>query len=459
MALTISDGTLTADLDQDGLRLGRGGWAQSGPQMNPDGSFADVEETLRLEWYSDDDDNVRAGTLQTLGQLDGRARRNDQKRKLSFVPPEQQVVVTAPTPTEAGQRYAIVRAMQIPKLDARHRASTSSPVLLNLKLLREGLWRGTRPGDPLTQVVAPTVVDATAGYGTANYVTIAPGSIPGDAPALTRISVSPQNLPATRNTDSNFYITLARISAPTLAELDAFEPFFWARDTTWGSPQDVSRQTIPGTQANFVSSGAGPFWGIWDIADPLAYNGRFHIYAIGTSAGTADIKFQHGWLYSSSIGEVAGRLETGTSPFWALNYLGHTQLPPTNLVLDVNGTYRILAELAATSGNLEFAGLQLVPAREQVMSALFEGYRADSALVSDTLVFDGDRRRTYALANGALARSICYHEGPYITLEPGLYNRIFVFHVGDRVSSSKYMPEVNFQMTVEALPRYQYLRG
>lgn len=474
MALTIGDGTKTAVLDAPGIiGLARNGWAQSGPDEQPDGRFGDVEETLRLEWYETAVDSSRAALLQTIGQLAQRARTNAQRHLLRYIPPDQQVVLTANTPTETQPRYAIVRSVDVPKLDPRHRGS-AGPVQMTLRLRREGLWRGIKPGDPPLQVL-PTTNIPNAG---ANYVTIPPEAIPGDAPALTTIQVEPLGLPTSSydlRITNDFYVMIARLTADTEAELDAFTPYIWASQQNAANAYTTvplasypyTLEAIPGGQILHVQRLDGTKVMEVDV-DASGYLGTYQIYGIhhasdnGSGSGGAhpDLTASLGWA-DSAVRVVGGDIPMGvySHPYWALTHVGTYQIPPGNFIVNPMGAFRFGCYVTAGGAeDVGLGGLMLIPAHEQTMSAHF-GY--DSlGRQPDTLVFDGEQRRTYGLRSGSLVETSTGHEGPYIELEPGKYNRLFVYHVGwRRTTNPAWLSQISWNVQVHIVPRYRYLRG
>lgn len=439
--------------------VARRGWPQAGPELGTN-DYDELLEKVKLAW-TDLDDDTRAAIFQDIGTLSRKAVLVNDPRRPEYYDRAKAVVWEVQTPTEGQARYAMVSAIRAPQLDPRHQGQTGS-LELHLDIMREGLWRGIRPGNAGHEVINTTVQNYT--YQTdKNYVTIPPSAIPGDAPALARIQV---NTTAPAESVAGEQLWLMRRKAKTLAELDAFNPYFWMADAA--SPPTTTVATaaplngsgpsaVPGDRlAEHTPGGMISYW--WEISNNLeAYAGVFNVWVIYRTqyANGGSVQVDHGWGTGNplnSYGKLLLPLASGMDS-WNYLYLGTIQMPPGGMISGVApayfGTYNISLRMSTgdpTTGITQIPGFFLQPVDDQV-------YSADNKFWQ---IADGDLRRSWQTnaAGTTLTSANVKAEGDYIELEPGHYNRIYI----NTVPGLFYMG-VTYTVKVSIIPRYQYLRG
>jgi hypothetical protein len=472
MTLKIYDHLDTVDLDTPEAKIEKNGWPQSGPTPLPGGRFADVEETIRVAWLKEDD-NDRAAEMVKMGNLAIRALQVQNPLHPFYDAPAKHPIIEVKTPTETNTRYATISMIRSPQLDTRHQGNQQW-LALSAKVTREGLWRGIKPGSAPINLFSSATVHSYISGGSVNYVTVDPADIDGDAPGLLRLTVKPKLSPASGFL-SDLFVSV--VTADSLAELNQMELWHLANSAT---SIENSGTVVDATDAGFgeTPDTKAIRWQArqlgtanYNLANSLARTaGAFQIYVVGCAIPTTSDLATSRVLYGFLGGEVVGdpvRYGTDTvSDPWRLRYLGEVQIPPGGLVrgMAASGTFRFRHRFEA-SANTDFylaAGF-LIPTTEQFFTVRLP----DPAIMpiggGDRLVIDGEIERVYL--HPEEEESIKWASFPvggmYPTLTPGKYNRIFFYPMALIPSTIKGVHKFTnqYSVNVDYVPRYQYLRG
>lgn len=459
MTVTIKDSNLTIELNSPGngtgLALARNGWVQEVPNPDPSGVFQDVEETIRISML-DSSDQDRASDLQDIATLGQRARDLQDASHPDFLNPAAHVMIGAKTPTESATRWALIRDLRVSKLSSAH-YGVGSPIS-ELKLLREGLWRGLSPSSPAT-ALSSTSLRSVTGLGNGCHVTIPPSSIEGDAPGLVIATI------AKTGTTDGYRVRLVRDAR--LTNTFAFNPFLWTADpaeiysqhmvnvsTMPANLEGITPDTIPYTTVQKPGiPGALAGWYI----DPLAYAGRHRVLAIYTSygaeAGGATLRVTHGFTSQNYVYGENVTVDDLDGTAWSLQELGQITIPAGGQSIRGNAPssspYEIRIISVAPAGNLYLAGICLVPID-------LDGVAGELYPSTYTAHFDGEIERLYitVTSTGDNVRTVPI-SGRFPTIKPGSYNRFYVLpEMGGYSQSLLINPAQNLTFTLGYIPRY-----
>lgn len=469
MTLKIYSGKTAVSVNLDDgadLYLARNGWKQSGPNPGPAGVWYDVEEKMKAE-FVDASDAERAAVLSNLARLAAEAAALQDGGHRDHLNPAAHVAVEAKTPTESATRWALLRDLFVPELDAAHYGQRHTR--LDLELTREGLWRGIKPGlSPTT--LAATTITSLDGIGNGTAVTINPANIAGDAPGLAVITLMPQN------SNHVFYTRVCRRLGLSTAALNTFTPFLWLEDASASNlPSGLTDvedlftgaddpSLLPVSQCYMPGASEGG-WASWNV-DPQAYHGQFSVMLIyATDSADTDPQVSayvyHGMITTLVNDEVA--LVAGST--WGIRSLGQIKIP--HAVDSVRGglptsSYKIQVQIESGALNhaAAIAGIVLVPDDPPGFECSVMG------ITNIVTVIDGEIERFYRTVGGNLS---AYTEGagvglagPYPTVAPGWYNRfLFLPYYNAAKNTGTFVPLpapiTAYSLNIGVIPRYQYL--
>jgi hypothetical protein len=468
MTFRIYDYLESVDLDtQTVAMISPNGYRQLAAEPLPKGGFALIEEKPKFQWLQANDDE-RATVLQALTRLGARARANASPSHPHYYDPDKWVILEDKKPTESNSRFARLYDVQTPSLDPKH-GSRRDSIELALTIVRDGAWRGIEPGSAATSVVATTRLNNYIYGGDVNYVTIAPAAIPGDLEAKTIINVA-------RVVSGGQTLMVARVTADSLAELDARDLWFPASACTGETLVDVATTSVKPGPLYLSATPDGK------MRQSLASNlFVYHTFgsAVGNSAGTYRVygvffvpdpdisRAAAGSGFSSAITTLEGgygdMIETVTSNGWQLKQLGILQLPPGGLVrgkaVASGSAYNIQWKITAIDGSTVqdgyFGAGFMIPTHEQVFATPW-------TVPADELVIDGELRQVYWQNSiGELMATGIPPEGDFISLQPGKYNRLYFFMLGptDEPQNGIHIFTQEIDVSVSIIPTYSALRG
>ena len=473
MTLKFYDHLDTVDLDTTNAKIEKGGWPQNGPTPLPGNKWAEVEESIRVAWLLEDDDD-RAAEMGKLGKLAIRALEVQNPLHPYYDDPAKHVVMEAKTPTETNTRYATISMIRSPQLDTRHQGGQQW-LTLSAKVMREGLWRGVRPGGTMINLVNAQQV-YNHDYSTKhNYITVDPDDIDGDAPGILKLTFKTVSGQTSFFANATFFVSV--VTADSLADLNAMELWQLANSATsinaGGTPVDATAAGFgetPDTYAiKWTQQTAGNAY--YELANALAKtSGAFQVYVVGQpdEEDKTDARFLHGFGSSPQSGpgvDAHYGTDAGANT-WRCKYLGEIQVPPGGLVRgqSSNKTYTFRHQWQADDAvdYYQAAGF-LMPTHEQFFGAKIPGAAFGGATGLTSLVIDGEIERVYSLDdNGDLLYSSFPLNGQFPQIVPGKWNRIYFYNLNFNDPSGGTGPHYffsQFHMTADYVPRYQYLRG
>lgn len=444
--LTLTDGTTSVNfLDTSGLHITRGGYRQAVGNLDPlTGDMPDVEDTLNCVWMTTTDDS-RDTVWMNLKRLAKKAQEYRRFRK-----PNDEVWLSIQTHSETNTRYHIVSNVVVNELDHRH-FGPNNPVDLIVKITREGAGRAIPPGSTLTTIQAAVTKYMKNDSDGNNGITIA--NVPGDVDMLTQISIDPG---ATTPIPVNYMVACVAFGGSTLAT--DFDPLFEATDEADNAAKQVAdanapddtilRFTADGTMRWNLSTGSRNF---------LAYTNKdYLVFAAvnGSGAGSCTLQFSHGQGY---ITQDPVTVSSAGSPA-TLHYLGRHRIPGgkyNSNLSEPSGGYSIYLDVDITGTyQLDFFQMWLVP-----IGNLME-LRNAAVDTDGVVVLDGVIGLAYETTSGGEWRqssaSTWDARGNFITLEPGLYNRVFVFLSG---LNGLLVPNWSYSVTIKGNARFTGIRG
>lgn len=455
--LQIYDGsnpTLSVDLD-DGVTaaIARGGWPQKGPGEPIAGVWPDVEETIRVSLLTASD-----LIYQRLNLLAQRAEAVQSPTHPDHLNPARHVVMKAKTPDELMPRWALVCSIRVEKLDPSHWRS-GGRFMLEIKVLREGLWRGIAPD-------APARIVYSGEYPPLSNIDLTHDlAFESDAPSL---------LIAKIKTAGSYGTSMA--IAPKLYPIPpvgvdptSFSPYLWAGDAMSG-PGLVAINTIgapflnvdwlPGNQAHRVQT-TGTFNCTWWI--PLSEVGSYSVCAIVLNSGSSGdnkIRLSHRpqnvGYGDGGIGELIDIPQLQSR--WSMLPLGAVRFPVWGDLVRGEQLSNYIVEVAITrnSGTVYLGGLILIPESDTPphRTALWGGSR---------VVVDGEVERVYYVDPDYGIRQFDRqprHEGPFQTVpfEAGAISRVYLLPTVFGLPYGLF-PPMNAAWNVELslIPRWQHL--
>lgn len=445
--LQIYDGsnpTLLVDLD-DGITaaIARGGWSQRGPGQPTAGVWPDVEETIRVSLLTES--NL---IYQRLNLLAGRAEAVQSPTHPDHLNPAKHVILKVQMPDEGpGYRWALVRSIQIEKLDPSHWRA-GGRTTLEIKLLREGLWRGSDPALTKTLVYGETEVFTTP-------IDLHPVYMEGDAPPLLRITLTTDSRP-TEVAITHYGTWLAADDPP------AFTPYRFAatlHEFGGGSIVDITSLPAEFQTADQLPGGecltppSGPSASFWRVrAQDLI--GTFSAYALVMSDGNnGEISF----IANDDMGSD-GELERVALaqylplPRWRIVPLGTANLLAWPAYgAEIDAYYYVGVRINKTGGGVYLGGLVLLPEPDIAPQRVV----VESAI---PLILDGDVQRSWQTDSfGALLPTLHPQpSGPFqsITPGPGLKNRLYFIPCAGSFPAAA----TTWQVIVQAAYRWQHLR-
>lgn len=439
-------------LDPDGLYLAQKGWRQQIAEPDGLGDYLDVVEALRLEWMNERDDE-RGPTVQRLNRLLAEARRKDPRRDPnSFAP----VYLEARGHSESEMRYAVLREGKADELPERI-WGPSGAVDVATKLTREGAWRAVAPR---ANALAWPVVSSTTIYNKQdadgdNYVTIDADDVYGDAEALAVITM-----------DFDSGIMSRAIVAKMIgesADMDDFQSHYNILDEDSGAITKTDDTDAPGNKSYiFAPGGIGSntvYW-ILDAAKIHAYQRTLAAFAGVEENGTVSTKSEIG-IYSSIRGEYSDidkQDTTPTVPSSPILFVNNGQLTIQNAYVPGqthNANLRLYARLVANdaAASITLYNVFLIPLDGGVFTWDDGGEQTDIAQI------DGRFERAYSTnSSGETVRKLKTY-GPYLTITPGIDNRLFFYWAQYLNGQYHYMPNDSASIDVTIIPRYLALRG
>ncbi|MCL4867787.1 MAG: hypothetical protein KJ063_02365 [Anaerolineae bacterium] len=445
--LNITDGTITVSfLDPAGLYIKRDGYRQKVGHIDPEtGEIPDVVDVLPCVWMVTTDDS-RDTTLINLHRLAAKAQAYRRNRRKT-----DEVWMTMQTHSETNIRYCIVSDVQIAELEGGH-FGANSIVDLIVTITREGAGRAVAPnGTPATVAAATTLYMKNDTDGT-NGLTIAPASVPGDAPMLTTIEIDP----GTTNPIPIQYMVATK-AFDDATKAGQFDPLFEPTSELDNAGLQVADTNAPDDVKLRSTADATLRWSLASGSRPLSvYAGDYLVFAAfeKSGIGTVTAQFSHGQGYITQppIAVVSG----GGTPA-TLHFLGRHRLPggqynpsltnPTGynllLIMDVTGT-----------ATWDFFQMWLVPIPNVLE---LRGAAIDT---NGVVVMDGIKELSYEKSTGGVWResssSLFDARGQYIQLEPGRYNRLFFF-----LQSNAGLVVFNwdFSVTIKGVARHLGIRG
>lgn len=442
--------------------ISRGGWSQRGPVKLPGDLWDDVEETVDVRLITDS--NAVYSTLMALARRANEVQSPTHKDHLN---PGAWVIVKAKTPDEPEPRWALVKGITVERLDPAHYRA-SGRLVLEVKFVREGTWRGNEPG---TSVGLRTL--AALNF----WEPVDLSNVVGDAPPDVLFSIRPYG-----------YNNVAICRFESWADEDdepEFTPYLFAENTvTKDDMVDIaslggvfsSASQLPGGKCVEIQTTATTT--MWEI-DVAHYTGRFDVYGLFLRgySGTVTAQIQHGWENGDlgATGDAVSIPLSNDSPIpdaylWHHVRLGSVQLPTFGdriygdaPALDTfYGTYQIGVQTQASASNAGYlGGLILVP---------FPDYPPQSSQGFGSLygnpltVANGELRRAYWTTAGGQIIGIPgpVPDGPYQSLEPGLHNRVHLIPLPGAittVAAASRFPVITtlWQVGLDYVPRWQYL--
>lgn len=457
------------------LKLARNGWTPQGTQLLPNGRWADLTEKLKFEW-SHLSDMDRADTYRKLNLLAIRARQLQNPHHIDHSRRSRSVILEMTTPGEmpvGSVKYAILRDIRVPMLDSRH-FSKQETISLSLELLREGVWRGIKPGEAGFQYVTNQVIQAYTYSSNKHYVDVdlTGYAAVGDAPALTILRITPSS-----TLDDAFRVMVAQVDAQTASELNAITTHYWITGSG-GNIVDISSipflEQLPTGKAYRLPAASSSNSFSWTIPNVHNYNGPFRLYAIAAPsepAANPQLTVKHYWpdLTASFRTQMGPLLLTGgpTTTWYAWD-MGIIDLPPNRSPNGLTYSQNYTADITFShsgSGSSPFylGGFFLMPLRGQV-------FTAENITLSfpdgQTMEMDGDVERTYAL-NGSneVTSALMNTDGDYIRLTPGAVNRLYFYemttHIPSQTAGARilYHPATTYTINGWIIPLYQNIRG
>jgi hypothetical protein len=473
--IRITDGIRTIEFQEcapNALGLRVDGFAQQVARWDESaGDYADVEESLELVWR-DKRETARAELLHEFGLLQRKMRNFRAQGRY-----EDCVWLEAETPTETETRYAIVRDMWVPELDARHYAGARL-VGLQVRLLREGAWRGVAPkAEPLTLegggVATIQMFTDTRGE---NYMDVPSGQ--GDAMPLYRIRL--EQAAGTGTTDPHPTAMPNRFIIAAREERTGFDPHFKATDATFGgagASVTVDDNAPDGVRVMYtLADGTGTTMDWPWPSDPELYRGRYHAYLIGKIPKDFYLQFtlQSQFAYERMyVQEAVAGVGNGVRP----HYLGMVTFPyedaqgspwygePTTGTRDVGVT---LFNESGASGTMWLWGMILVPVESVAFVEVPRIIYPHDDGWGISFVLDSIWRRA-DMVDGSddILRSFPAPvvRGEFVRGEPGGSTTVWVWGwrdgLQDRATVQEevfYNCENEMEMTVQYVPRFLTLR-
>ncbi len=461
MTLKIYDGAnsnLVADLDNGTTTaIRRGGWSQRGPQPLPGDLWADVEETVVVTLLTAD--NSLYSTLMALAR---RAEEVQSPTHRDYLNPARWVTAEAKTPDEQASRWAQVKAITVEKLDPAHYRANGRTAL-EVKFVREGTWRGIRPGDPQEYLRLYATMEFwkpldLPGAGTP--------FVAGDAPPDVTFGIRPYAFND---------VAICRFESwEDGDELPEFTPYLWADEATpAGDQRDIS--SLPATFAGAYQLPGGKClelstlenYYLWRSLDTRHYAGSYVVYGLFLKGapGTVSITLLHGRAGAPVTGE-AQTLTTASVTAWYMLQLGtmtvdderiYGQVPSDDYV----GSYQVgVITQSSHDDNAYLGGLILVPYPDHPPQAVncFGAERGNPLTVAN-----GELRRTYWTTSAGVLQGFAGlpADGPYQTLVPGAatYNRLHLIPLpGSGYGDAHHFPTLDdWRVYIRYIPRWQYL--
>lgn len=429
-------------------------------------------------------------------------------------------------------QYALIYTVTV-AFDAPSAVDTPGPVDVVLTIEREPYWRAIPPGvnpkvywfeknglsyhadtngtdndlDLFTdnRHLAHATIQNRAEYSdtnwdtllSKNYIEISGQDIPGDAPALTLISIE-QN---TANNDFNRFLIGrntkpdAPYSYPQSLLLDIGSAAIISSDTTSNAfasdtggvynPSASANQRIETDFAGTASMRSRFTWSFLVNNNRAVnlYRGRYACFArcrqVGGSAGQIRMHLSAGPSpeFPNVTPDVSPTVQAGTGDTtnWPVTYMGVLTIPPQGRAhtVDVNtirGTgltndaiyVTLHAERTTGSGELYFCDVLLLPLDEPSVS-LETSYDIPDATGLDLIVLDNSGYLSHGdmddyawmidlNGNYSGAPEI---SGQSITLVPGVDNRLYFYGLDvDNLSST----QKNFEVRVDIVPRWRSVR-
>ncbi|MBK8987389.1 MAG: hypothetical protein IPM39_15150 [Chloroflexi bacterium] len=440
ISVGLDDGTATA--------IRRGGWSQRGPTRTAGDVWEDVEETAVVSLLDEDDDTVYS----KLMHLAQRAEDVQSPEHRDHLNPANWVIAQAQTPGELMARWALVKQIRVEKLDPAHYRANGR-LALEVKFVREGLWRGDDPAlSPIelvpysTHAVATKLTIVNDGY-------LGSTPVDGDAPPLLNLDIRP-------------YVD-AWIAVHAGVSDAGFTPYLWG-DALAGAinisslpaPFNSAAQ-LPGGKCVALGSSGQIFWTL-----PLAsYYGYYTAYALFLSnADGAVVRFQHGWSGSYQYGSLVA--PSASTVHWGIHRLGAFRIPKSgNAVRGVlpSTTYVAGINYVKESGSLYLGGMFLVPDSgrpPQVIRGYGSGYSNPITRV------DAGVGQVYWTGSTGIPALVpaAVSFGPFQSLNPtpGLTNFVWLIPVTspdapDTPIAAPLMTATGWRVGVRYVPRWQYL--
>lgn len=327
-----------------------------------------------------------------------------------------------------------------------------------------------------------------------NYVDIPAESIPGDAPALTCITMKDDGgspdaaevLLIGRSTKKTSLPLQAGGSIETVYTLNAGDATMLIADTTKvadaaSAPASNSSATGVRTTTTFATSAAMTYRIRWDSVSLTPINftnlrGQFSVFIRCRLSAAATVNMR--WEINQAIFGPTNQLTTVVaSPLWSTVYLGQVTLPPENRRAKVSALgiglktlpdvdFGIQAERTAGAGQLQIADVFLLPTDECSMAVdnetLFGIY---TAIIDNTGYLNhgmtgslGEVTRAEFDMNSVF--SVVSLAGQDILLMPGVNNRLFFYLYSKIPTSQSYLLPSGRSMVVRIniIPRWRGIR-
>lgn len=445
--LQITDGSTTVDfLDTATLYLARNGWEPRIARENDAGDgYEDVVEVIRLTWAQTTDDS-RDSTLHNIHRLGRKAREYGHQRRV--VNP---VWMRVATHSETNSRYALVRSVEVEKLDARH-WGPNQRVDLVVTITREGGWQDVAPTSTPTTVVATTTVENQVDGSNANSVTVAAADVPGDGLALPIIQMV--------DSVAQEKIIIALRAKEDDGHLSSFISHINAADFQNTSNITADAGAPGGSKWERTAlSGSGSQTKGAPLADDLQYyTGNFLVYAV--------MKVSHSNVFTVQVGHYSTfgpsplenaqeAVAVNTTTNYQAVYLGRITLPAYGEIpsLADPADYYInlmVSWASASTASFQVRTVFIVPLDDGVMTL-------EPAAIRRYIDSRIERAYSYG-SSGEYWETPDIMRGRFLKLKPNHYNKI-LFYFWETDANGGFDPANTTSVTVTLARTHLGLRG